>query len=104
MFTKTLKPAAVIAAAAIAFSGALLSATPAVASGLAPQATVATTQLPDFVQLVEKYGKGVVNISTVREARVVEGADPFGFDERPRGNLPPLWLSLPLWRRSPSGT
>lgn len=82
MFTKTLKPAAVIAAAAIAFSGALLSATPAVASGLAPQATVATTQLPDFVQLVEKYGKGVVNISTVLEARVVEGADPFGFDER----------------------
>lgn len=82
MFTKTLKPAAVIVAAAIAFSGALLSATPAVASGLAPQATVATTQLPDFVQLVEKYGKGVVNISTVREARVVEGADPFGFDER----------------------
>lgn len=82
MVTKTLKPAAVIAAAAIAFSGALLSATPAVASGLAPQATVATTQLPDFVQLVEKYGKGVVNISTVREARVVEGADPFGFDER----------------------
>lgn len=82
MFTKTLKPAAVVAAAAIAFSGALLSATPAVASGLAPQATVATTQLPDFVQLVEKYGKGVVNISTVREARVVEGADPFGFDER----------------------
>lgn len=82
MFTKTLKPAAVIAAAAIAFSGALLSATPAVASGLAPQATVATTQLPDFVQLVEKYGKGVVNISTVREARVVEGADPFGIDER----------------------
>lgn len=82
MFTKTLKPAAVIAAAAIAFSGALLSATPAVASGLAPQATVATTQLPDFVQLVEKYGKGVVNISTVREARVVEGADPFDFDER----------------------
>lgn len=82
MFTKTLKPTAVIAAAAIAFSGALLSATPAVASGLAPQATVATTQLPDFVQLVEKYGKGVVNISTVREARVVEGADPFGFDER----------------------
>lgn len=82
MFTKTLKPAAVIAAAAIAFSGALLSATPAVASGLAPQATVATTQLPDFVRLVEKYGKGVVNISTVREARVVEGADPFGFDER----------------------
>lgn len=82
MFPKTLKPAAVIAAAAIAFSGALLSATPAVASGLAPQTTVATTQLPDFVQLVEKYGKGVVNISTVREARVVEGADPFGFDER----------------------
>lgn len=82
MFTKTLKPAAVIAAAAIAFSGALLSATPAVASGLAPQTTVATTQLPDFVQLVEKYGKGVVNISTVREARVVEGADSFGFDER----------------------
>ncbi|HBN73655.1 MAG TPA: peptidase [Sutterella sp.] len=41
------------------------------------------TQLPDFVSLVEKYGKGVVNISTVREARVIEGANPFGeLDER----------------------
>lgn len=82
MLNKTLKPAAVIAAAAIVFSGAILSSAPAVATELAPQATVATTQLPDFVQLVEKYGKGVVNISTVREARVIEGADPFGFDER----------------------
>ena len=82
MLNKTLKPAAVIAAAAIVFSGAILSSAPAVATELTPQATVATTQLPDFVQLVEKYGKGVVNISTVREARVIEGADPFGFDER----------------------
>lgn len=82
MLNKTLKPAAVIAAAAIVFSGAILSSAPTVATELAPQATVATTQLPDFVQLVEKYGKGVVNISTVREARVIEGADPFGFDER----------------------
>ncbi len=82
MLNKTLKPAAVIAAAAIVFSGAILSSAPAVATELAPQTTVATTQLPDFVQLVEKYGKGVVNISTVREARVIEGADPFGFDER----------------------
>lgn len=82
MLNKTLKPAAVIAAAAIVFSSAILSSAPAVATELAPQATVATTQLPDFVQLVEKYGKGVVNISTVREARVIEGADPFGFDER----------------------
>ena len=40
-------------------------------------------QLPDFVNLVEKYGKGVVNISTVREARMIEGANPFGeLDER----------------------
>ncbi len=82
MFNKTLKPAALIAAAAIVFSGAVLSSAPASATGLAPQATVATTQLPDFVQLVEKYGKGVVNISTVREARVIENVDPFGFDER----------------------
>lgn len=82
MLNKTLKPAAVIAAAAIVFSSAILSSAPAVATELAPQATVATTQLPDFVQLVEKYGKGVVNISTVREARVIEGTDPFGFDER----------------------
>ncbi len=41
------------------------------------------SQLPDFVSLVEKYGKGVVNISTVREARKIEGANPFGeLDER----------------------
>lgn len=82
MLKKTLKPAAVVAAAALVLSGAILSSTPAVATGLAPQATVETAQLPDFVQLVEKYGKGVVNISTVREARVVESADPFGLDER----------------------
>lgn len=82
MLNKTLKPAAVLAAAAIVFSGAIFSSAPAAATGLAPQESAATTQLPDFVQLVEKYGKGVVNISTVREARVIESADPFGFDER----------------------
>lgn len=83
MLSKTLKPAAVIVAAAIAFSGAVFSSASA-STELTPQAAVATAQLPDFVQLVEKYGKGVVNISTVREARVVEGADPFGLglDER----------------------
>lgn len=82
MLTKTLKPAAVLVAAALFLSGAILSSAPAAATGLSPQAAVATTELPDFVQLVEKYGKGVVNISTVREARVIEGADPFGLDER----------------------
>lgn len=82
MLTKTLKPAAVLVAAALFLSGAVLSSAPATATGLSPQAAVATTELPDFVQLVEKYGKGVVNISTVREARVIEGADPFGLDER----------------------
>lgn len=82
MLTKTLKPAAVLVAAALFLSGAVLSSAPAAATGLSPQAAVATTELPDFVQLVEKYGKGVVNISTVREARVIEGADPFGLDER----------------------
>ncbi len=82
MLTNKLKPAA-IAAAAIVFSGALFLSTPVSASSaLTPQSASAAAQLPDFVQLVEKYGKGVVNISTVREARIVESADPFGFDER----------------------
>ena len=82
MFSQSLRPAAVAAATALFLTGAVLSSVPAAASGLAPQENAAVTQLPDFVQLVEKYGKGVVNISTVREARIVEQADPFGFDER----------------------
>jgi len=54
---------------------------PAYASN-APETSL-RAQLPNFVDLVEKYGKGVVNISTVREARHIEGQDPFGgLDER----------------------
>lgn len=47
--------------------------------------TSARSQLPNFVELVEKYGPGVVNISTVRQARTVgaEDGSPFeGLDER----------------------
>lgn len=48
-----------------------------------PTSAAVKSQLPNFVDLVEKYGKGVVNISTVREARRIEGAANFpGMDER----------------------
>lgn len=59
------------------------SLTPALANEIAPKAQAQTQQLPDFVSLVEQYGKGVVNISTVRQARLVEQFSPFdGLDER----------------------
>ena len=82
LFTNAIKPVAVAVSAAVLMTGSMFSIGAAQAQEIAPMAAAQTQQLPDFVQLVEKYGKGVVNISTVREARVVEGADPFGFDER----------------------
>lgn len=82
MIRKLIKPTAAAAAIAALISGSVLTTVPAVAAD-APAAQSARSQLPDFVNLVEQYGKGVVNISTVREARRVEGADPFGgLDER----------------------
>lgn len=75
-----MKPLA-IAALSTVIAVTTLSYAPAYAAD--PVETSARTQLPDFVSLVEKYGKGVVNISTVREARKIEGANPFGeLDER----------------------
>lgn len=76
------KPAAVALAAVAMISGTMLSS-PAMALDLTSSSTVAKNQLPDFVSLVEQYGKGVVNISTVRQARVLEQANPFDdMDER----------------------
>ena len=64
-------------------SGSLLSIPAASAAELTPMAAAQTQQLPDFVSLVEQYGKGVVNISTLRQARTVGQANPFeGLDER----------------------
>ncbi len=77
--TRVLKPAAALMMSAALLVGAVVG-TPAVR---ASDVTAAQSQLPDFVSLVEQYGKGVVNISTVREARVIEGENPFsGLDER----------------------
>ena len=75
-----MKPLALAALAAV-FAASSLSYAPAYAAD--PAESSARAQLPDFVSLVEKYGKGVVNISTVREARKIEGANPFSeLDER----------------------
>ena len=83
LFTNAIKPVAVAVSAAVLMTGSMFSIGAAQAQEIAPMAAAQTQQLPDFVQLVEKYGKGVVNISTVREARIIEGASPFdGLDER----------------------
>ena len=83
LFTNAIKPVAVAVSAAVLMTGSIFSIGAAQAQEIAPMAAAQTQQLPDFVQLVEKYGKGVVNISTVREARIIEGASPFdGLDER----------------------
>ena len=79
----TLKPVALAVSAAVVMTGFMFSLGAAQAQEITPMAAAQTQQLPDFVHLVEKYGKGVVNISTVREARIIEGASPFdGLDER----------------------
>ena len=38
----------------------------------------ARESLPNFVDLVEKYGKGVVNISIVKKAKTIQMDSPFG--------------------------
>lgn len=71
----------IAAAVAAAFACGTLTASPCVAAETSE--TAVRSQLPNFVDLVEKYGKGVVNISTVREARVIEGSGIFpGMDDR----------------------
>lgn len=82
MLVKMLKPVAVAAAAAVFLSGPVLSPAYAAVTESAPATTQAASSLPDFVTLVQKYGPGVVNISTVREARVVNVPNPFGMDDR----------------------
>lgn len=82
MSIKAIKPAvAALAATLVLSSAALVPAQVAYAFDLSGSS--ARAQLPNFVDLVEKYGKGVVNISTVRQARVIEQQNPFaGMDER----------------------
>ncbi len=79
---KAHKKSLVVAALAAVFASGLSTYAPASSAALF-ESEKAQAQLPDFVSLVEKYGKGVVNISTVREARKIEDANPFGeMDER----------------------
>lgn len=72
----------------IAISSALVALTtilPAVAAEPinAPNPASVRAALPNFVDLVEQHGKGVVNISTVRAARVADNPHVMpGFDER----------------------
>ena len=80
-----------------AFKSALLASTVMAALAFMPAANAqlsflsgddskAQTQvqtLPDFTKLVEENGKGVVNISTIRNARTKTVANPFpGLDDR----------------------
>lgn len=81
MFAKMFKPVAVATAAAVVLSSSLLAPVYAASESAQPAAQAASS-LPDFVTLVQKYGPGVVNISTVREARIVNVPNPFGMDER----------------------
>ena len=62
LFTNAIKPVAVAVSAAVLMTGSMFSIGAAQAQEIAPMAAAQTQQLPDFVQLVEKYGKGVVNI------------------------------------------
>ena len=81
------------------------AATPAPAAGASPGADPVVRALPDFTQLVERYGPAVVNVEVVEKARPSAGGpqglspdDPF-YDffrrfglpapgEAPRGNQP----------------
>ena len=80
-----------------AFKSAILASTVMAALAFMPAANAqlsflsnddsnAQTQvqtLPDFTKLVEENGKGVVNISTIRNARTKTVANPFpGLDDR----------------------
>lgn len=72
-------------AALVAMSAAILALGPtatlnAWAFDFPGTSSSARQQLPNFVDLVEKYGKGVVNISTKREARQIQSFG--GLDER----------------------
>lgn len=75
MIKSLIKPVAIVTCVATLGLGIASSSTV-----FAAESTTATSraQLPNFVDLVEKYGAGVVNISTIREARRIETASPFG--------------------------
>ncbi|MCF0253738.1 MAG: trypsin-like peptidase domain-containing protein, partial [Duodenibacillus sp.] len=69
-----------VAGVAAAIGAAQIASAPAFAIDL-PSLSSQRAQLPNFVELVEKYGSGVVNITAVQKARKIAG--PFdGMDER----------------------
>ena len=59
------KPVAAVVAAAVVMTGSMFAVGAAGAQEIAPMTAAQTQQLPDFVQLVEKYGKGVVGVKEV---------------------------------------
>ncbi|MBO5658305.1 MAG: DegQ family serine endoprotease [Duodenibacillus sp.] len=71
-----------ISSALVALTMVSLPCAAAEATGNTPGASVRAS-LPNFVDLVEQHGKGVVNISTVRAARQVDNPHAMpGWDER----------------------
>ena len=77
----TLKVAALTVALAAAFS--FMPAAQAEGSFFSSDSSATQAALPDFTKLVEENGKGVVNISTIRNARTQTIQSPFpGLDDR----------------------
>ena len=77
----TLKVAALTVALAAAFS--FMPAAQAEGSFFSSDSSATQAALPDFTKLVEENGKGVVNISTIRNARTQTVQSPFpGLDDR----------------------
>ncbi len=84
-------------AAALAAAVALSWASPALSAEEPAQTAAPRAQLPDFVQLVEENGPGVVNISVIKNARVVQM--PFGIpgmDERQADIFRRFGFSIPF--------
>ena len=76
-----LKSTALVAALAAAF--AFMPAAQAEVPFFSSDSSSAQAMLPDFTKLVEENGKGVVNISTIRNARTQTVQSPFpGLDDR----------------------
>ena len=77
----TLKVAALTVALAAAFS--FMPAAQAEGSFFSSDSSATQAALPDFTKLVEENGKGVVNISTIRNASMQTIQSPFpGLDDR----------------------
>ena len=84
-----LKSAALTVALAAAFS--FMPAAQAEVPFFSSNDSGAQAMLPDFTKLVEENGKGVVNISTIRNARTQTVQSPFpGMDDR---TASPAWMT-----------